>query len=43
MVGRGAIEEHPAGEPLEGNFRQSNASPLLVTFRPSYNNLEGVL
>ena len=43
MVGRGAIVEHPAGGPLEGNFRQNNASPLLVTFRPPYNKLEGVL
>ena len=43
MVGRGAIVEHPAGGPLKGNFRQNNASPLLVTFRLPYNKLEGVL
>ena len=43
MVGRGAIVEHPARGPLEGNFRQNNASPLLVTVRPPYNKLEGVL
>ena len=43
MIGRGAVEEHSAGGPLEGNFRQNNTSPLLVTFKPSYNNLEGML
>ena len=43
MVGRGAIVEHPAGGPLEGNFRQNNASLLVVTFRPPYKKLEGVL
>ncbi len=42
MVGRGAIVEHPAGGPLEQNFSQDNASPLLVTFGPPYNKLEGV-
>ena len=43
MVGRGAIVKHPAGGPLEGNFRQNNAFPLLVTFKPPYNKLEWVL
>ena len=43
MVGRGAIVKHTTGGPLEGDFRQNNASPLLVTFRPPYNELEGVL
>ncbi len=43
MVGRGAIVEHPARGPLKENFRQNNASPLLLTFRPPYNKLEGVL
>ncbi len=43
MVKRDAIVEHPAGGPLEGNFRQNNASPLPVTFRHPYNELEGVL
>ncbi len=43
MVGRGAIVKHPARGPLEGNFRQKNAYPLLVTLRPPGNELEGVL
>ncbi len=41
MVGRGVFVEHPAEGPLEGNFRQNNASPLHLTFRPPNNNLEG--
>ncbi len=43
MVARGAIVEHPAGRHFAENFRQNNASPLLVTFRLPYNKLEGVL
>ena len=43
MVGSGAIVEHPAGRHFEENFRQNNASSLLVTFRLPYNKLEGVL